>query len=154
MHSLTHPLRLALLAALALALTGCPTIRMPQLANPGSAGYQRYNALQFDPYPLDDVAPNVVGARPREYARPIPEVVRGQAFTPKRLRPAPVVTSPFAAPASPVITAPPAMPTTTTGMPVTTVPTTAPPATGLPYQATNPSPVTIVPTTPGVRLPY
>lgn len=154
MHTLSHPLRLTFLASLAVALTGCPTIRMPQLANPGPAGYQRYNALQFDPYPLDDVAPPVAGARPQEYARPIPEVKRGQAFTPKRLRPAPALTSPFAAPASPVITAPPALPTTA-GLPATAVPTTAPPSTGLPYQSTNPpAPVTIVPATPGVRPPY
>ena len=65
-------------------LTGCPTIRMPDLYHPGSAGYQRANALQFDPYPLDDVAPPVAGGRPREYDRPIPEVKRGQTFTPKR----------------------------------------------------------------------
>jgi len=161
MRFISHPLQLALVATLAVTLTGCPTIRTPQLANPGPAGYQRYNALQFDPYPLDDVAPPVAGARPQEYARPIPEVKRGQAFTPKRLKPPAVISSPFAAPASPVITAPPALPTTTTGMPVTTVPTAAPlvapaapPATGLPYQTTAPAPVTIVPTTPSVRPPY
>lgn len=154
MRVLPPSLHLVLLATWAIALTGCPTIRTPQLANPGPAGYQRYNALQFDPYPLDDVGPPVAGARPQEYARPIPEVKRGQAFTPKRLRPAAVITSPFAAPASPVITAPPALPTTA-GMPVTTISPTAPPATGLPYQATNPAPVTIVPTTvPGARPPY
>lgn len=84
---------------------------MPQLANPGTAGYQRYNALQFDPYPLDDVAPSVTGSRPREYERPIPEVKRGQAFTPKRPTPAPAPVVPSFGPAvSPVITAPPAMP--------------------------------------------
>ncbi|MGD9636289.1 MAG: hypothetical protein AB7G28_21940 [Pirellulales bacterium] len=154
MRAFLHPLRLTLLAALAVALTGCPTIRMPQLANPGPAGYQRYNALQFDPYPLDDVAPAVAGARPQEYARPIPEVKRGQAFTPKRLRPAPVLTSPFPTPASPVLNAPPALPTSSS-MPVTSIPATAPPATGLPYQAApTPPPVTIVPTTPSVRAPY
>ena len=87
MSPASHQLRIALAACAALALTGCPTIRMPQLAGPGSAGYQRSNALQFDPYPLDDVAPPVAGGRPREYDRPIPEVKRGQIFTPKRLTP-------------------------------------------------------------------
>jgi hypothetical protein len=83
------------LAALTcLALTGCPTIRMPDLYHPGPAGLQRANALQFDPYPLDDVAPPVAGARPREYERPVPEVKRGQAYTPKRpnLKPVPLPT--------------------------------------------------------------
>ena len=64
---------------------------MPDLLHPGPAGLQRADALQWDPYPLDDVGPPVEGGRPREYARPIPEVTRGQAFTPKRpqLRPIP-----------------------------------------------------------------
>ena len=149
MRAQSHQLWLALTACAAVALTGCPTIRTPQLANPGSAGYQRYNALQFDPYPLDDVAPPIAGGRPREYDRPIPEVKRGQAFTPKRLRPPPVVTSPFATPASPVFNAPPALPTT--APPVSPA---APPAVGLPYQTPSQAPVTIVPSTPSVRAPY
>jgi hypothetical protein len=148
MRARSHQLWLSLTACAAVSLTGCPTIRTPQLANPGSAGYQRYNALQFDPYPLDDVAPPIAGGRPREYDRPIPEVKRGQAFTPKRLRPPPVVASPFATPASPVFNAPPAFPTTTPVSPA------APPAVGLPYQAPSPAPVTIVPSTPSVRAPY
>lgn len=90
-------------------------MRMPQLENPGSAGYQRYNALQFDPYPLDDVAPPVAGTRPREYERPIPEVKRGQIFTPKRLAPAATVPS-FGPPVSPVIIAPPALPQASTNV--------------------------------------
>jgi hypothetical protein len=82
---------------------------MPQLANPGSAGYQRYNALQYDPYPLDDVAPNVTSTRPKEYDRPIPEVKRARLNVPP---PTPAVQAvPSFGPAvSPVITAPPALP--------------------------------------------
>ena len=89
-------------------LAGCATIRMPDLLHPGPAGYQRANALQYDPYPLDDIGPPVEGARPREYARPIPEVKRGQTYTPKRpaLQPIPwptlSVPSLPAAPAQPV----------------------------------------------------
>lgn len=94
----------------ALLLTGCPTVRMPELYRPGPAGYQRANALQYDPYPLDDVAPPVAGARPREYDRPIPEVQRGQAYTPKRPNLRPIAVPSFAPPASSVITAPPALP--------------------------------------------
>jgi hypothetical protein len=76
---------------------------MPELWHPGPAGYQRANALQWDPYPLDDVAPRVDGARPREYARPIPEVTRGQAFTPKRpqLQPIPWPTLSLPSPSAP-----------------------------------------------------
>ncbi len=84
---------------------------MPQLAHPGSAGYQRYNALQYDPYPLDDVAPPVAGTRPKEYDRPIPEVTRGKLF--HYPRPGePTFAAPSFGPAvAPPITAPPALPT-------------------------------------------
>lgn len=102
--------RVGFAAFVSLVLTGCPTIRMPDFYHPGSAGYQRANALQFDPYPLDDVAPPVAGARPKEYDRPIPEVERGQAFTPKRPNLRPIAFSSFAPAAAPVITAPPALP--------------------------------------------
>ncbi len=157
MRVASRQLRFGLAVCTLVALTGCPTVRMPRLQDPGPAGYQRYNALQFDPYPLDDVAPPVAGGRPQEYARPIPEVKRGQAYTPKRLRPPPVVSSPFATPASPVITAPPALPATTPTTPtapVTTVSPAAPPAAGLPYQVPGQAPVVIVPSTPNVRPPY
>ena len=74
------------------------TMQMPRLASPGSAGYQRYNALQYDPYPLDDIAPPVAGTRPQEYSRPIPEVTRGQAFNAQPRTPQPVLPPSFAAP--------------------------------------------------------
>ena len=123
---------------------------MPQLENPGSAGYQRYNALQYDPYPLDDVAPPIAGGRPREYDRPIPEVKRGQAFTPKRLRPPPVVASPFAAPASPVFNAPPALPRRRCRSR-----RSPPPAcSGLPYQTPSQARSRSCPPRRAVRPPY
>ena len=117
MITLSQRIRLCLVASGALLLAGCPTIRTPDLLHPGPAGYQRANALQWDPYPLDDVAPPVDGGRPREYARPIPEVTRGQAFTPKRpvLQPIPwptlTVPSLPAAPAQPAFPYAPAVPT-------------------------------------------
>jgi hypothetical protein len=138
--------RIASAACAALALTGCPTVRMPELYHPGSAGTQRYNALQWDPYPLDDVAPPVAGGRPPEYERPIPEVTRGQAFTPKRPNLKPLAVPSFAPATAPVITAPPALPTAPPSP-------LAPPA-NVPYQSSSPPPVTIVPVTPNVRSPY
>ena len=95
-------------ASCAVLLVACATVRMPNLLHPGPAGYQRADALQWDPYPLDDIGPPVEGARPREYARPIPEVKRGQTFTPKRPTLQPItwptlsVPSLPAAPAQPV----------------------------------------------------
>ena len=93
-----------LVACAVLALVGCKGTIMPRLASPGTAGYQRYNALQFDPYPLDDVAPPVAGGRPNEYDRPIPEVKRGQKFTPRRPNLQPIAIPSFAPSAAPVIT--------------------------------------------------
>ena len=60
---------------------GCAGTQMPDWYHPRPAGYQRYNALQFDPYPSDDVGPST-GTRPREYNREIPEAERAQKFSP------------------------------------------------------------------------
>jgi hypothetical protein len=75
--------RARLIACLAmLAAFGCgPSTRMPNLFDPGNAATQQYNAVLHDPFPATEVAPEIVGGRPREYARPVPEVVRGQAFS-------------------------------------------------------------------------
>jgi hypothetical protein len=67
-----------------LAAVGCgPHVRKPNLFDPGNAATQQYNAILHDPFPATEVAPEIVGGRPREYARPVPEVVRGQAFRPQ-----------------------------------------------------------------------
>ncbi len=110
MRFASYHLRLGFAVCASLVLTGCPKVRTPQWHSPGSAGYQRANALQFDPYPLDDVAPPVAGGRPREYDRPVPEVKRGQAYTPKRPNLRPIAIPSFAPSAAPVFTAPPALP--------------------------------------------
>ncbi len=58
-------------------LGGCsPTVRLPHLLHPGTAGYQRHNAEQFDPYPQNDVGPEIVGGRPIDYQIPRSEVER------------------------------------------------------------------------------
>lgn len=127
---------LVMLTALALATsTGCAGTAMPNFSSPGSAGQQRRTALQFDPYPLDDVAPPVAGGRPREYARPIPEVQRGQAFAPR-----PTVMQPMQWPAWTQSIAP---------APATTYP-------AAPYPSTPPVQMTPVQSAPSyqVRPPY
>ncbi len=69
------------MALLILGGLGCSsTTRMPNWFHPGATGPQRYDAIFHDPYPLDDVAPEIVGGRPREYQRPVPEVTRGRLF--------------------------------------------------------------------------
>lgn len=139
----SHHVRIATAACAALVLTGCPTVRMPALYHPGPAGYQRANALQFDPYPLDDVAPPVAGARPHEYDRPVPEVKRGQTYTPKRPNLRPIAIPSFAPSAAPGFTAPPALPG---GI----VSPFAPPA-NVPYQTPPPA---LPPASSMVRPPY
>ncbi|MEM6798609.1 MAG: hypothetical protein AAF589_03765 [Planctomycetota bacterium] len=68
------------LALLLAAMTaGCsPYMRTPNLLHPGPAGPQRTDAIYHDPYPLDDVGPEIVGGRPRGYQRPVPETLRGR----------------------------------------------------------------------------
>jgi len=66
-----------------LPLAGCsPTVRKPRLLHPGPAAYQRYNATQFDPYPLDDLGPPVDGGRPIDFDKPRSEVVRARQQRP------------------------------------------------------------------------
>lgn len=76
-------LRGTLLLVGMLLLVGCSaTVRKPKLFHPGPAGYQRYNATQFDPYPPNDMGPAIVGGRPVDYMQPPPEVVRARQQQP------------------------------------------------------------------------
>jgi hypothetical protein len=99
-----------------------PTIRKPRLASPGSAPVQRYNATQFDPYPLPDMGPEIVGGRPPDFTVPVPEVERANQYRQgqraiETLPPAPgvfVPTFPTAPPPTPPVmmpTYPPQLPT-------------------------------------------
>jgi hypothetical protein len=102
------PLFVVLAAA---SFIGCTSeahryIRFPDLAHPGWAQEQRNDAVAHDPYPLDDVGPEIVGGRPREYQRPLNEVERARmkARPPIALQPIPVPTLPAAPP--PIVTMP------------------------------------------------
>ena len=128
--------RIAVLLALMTLSAGCtPEIhrymRFPDLYNPGPAPYQRADAVRFDPYPLNDVGPEIEGGRPREYQQPVNEVERAKAYStpPAGLRPIPVPVLPSGPP--PVFTAPPVVTTPYPGTP-------PPPAT--PYQIQPRSP--------------
>jgi hypothetical protein len=106
------------------ALSACsPTIRKPQLLHPGPAPYQRANAEVYDPYPIPDLGPDIVGGRPRDFQKPRNEVERAQDFLRSAgARPAQEVARnpvPVAAP----ITVGPAVPV---GQPVPTFPATQP----------------------------
>jgi hypothetical protein len=121
-----------IVALMVTSLAGCAqeTASLRQsIAHPGPAAYQRAQAIQHDPYVLNDVGPEVVGGRPREYQIPINEVERArQAATPPvGLTPAPVpavIVGP--APVTATTYAPGAPPYSTAVAPIVTTPAPAP----------------------------
>lgn len=63
--------------------TACsPTIYKPTILSPGPAPFQRNNALQFDPYPPNDLGPEIVGGRPKDFQKPPDEVTRSRQHSP------------------------------------------------------------------------
>ncbi|MFN5950901.1 MAG: hypothetical protein ACK43N_20585, partial [Pirellulaceae bacterium] len=44
----------------------------------GSIDRQKNRAVVIDPYPLNDIGPEVVGGRPREFINPLPEASRNE----------------------------------------------------------------------------
>ena len=79
-HSTT--MRLALFSALCTAVGCSSAVRLPRLPSPGPAQYQRAAAQDFDPYPLNDLGPEIVGGRPREFQKPLDEVTRSRQQLP------------------------------------------------------------------------
>ncbi|TWT41581.1 membrane or secreted protein [Botrimarina hoheduenensis] len=78
--------RLTLAIAASVGLAGCNgTVKKPSWSNPGNTATQRYEAIYHDPYPLNDVAPEIVGGRPREYQTAVPEVKRSRLFSPPQM---------------------------------------------------------------------
>jgi hypothetical protein len=132
MSSIAHCRTSIFVAAMAMSLSGCApemaSLRQ-SFAHPGPAAYQRAQAIQHDPYPLNDVGPEVVGGRPREYQIPINEVERARLAAPRPAglpgAPAPTVViapAPGAAPAYSAVPAPNASPYPPTGAPIVTTP--------------------------------
>jgi hypothetical protein len=73
--------RLAVFLVALAGLSGCAGTAMPRLRHPGSAEYQQGRAERFDPYPLPDVGPTIVGGRPLQFDHPAPENERAQNET-------------------------------------------------------------------------
>jgi hypothetical protein len=48
----------------------------------GSSEQQKARAVYFDPYPLNDIGPEVVGGRPRGFQNPLPEATRNELKNP------------------------------------------------------------------------
>jgi hypothetical protein len=120
---------------MATSLVGCAqemaSLRQ-SFAHPGPAAYQRAQAIQHDPYVLNDVGPEVVGGRPREYMIPVNEVDRARlaARRPIGLNPVPpVVLGPAAGPAPTYTNAAPMVPAAPpAGAPIVTTPAPVTPA--------------------------
>ena len=69
-------LSLLSLVALLLAAAGCSTSGGTNLLCPGPAAYQQRRAERFDPYSEREIGPEIAGARPREFDRPVAEPAR------------------------------------------------------------------------------
>ncbi len=66
-----------------LPLTACSSkVFKPTILHPGPAYFQRNNAVQFDPFPQNDMGPEIVGGRPREFQKPPHEVTRARQQQP------------------------------------------------------------------------
>lgn len=71
-------LSLTLVSVSMLAMAGCAGVEPPNWFNPGPSRYQQLKAQQIDPYPDTDMAPEMVGVRPRDYQQPRSEPVKAQ----------------------------------------------------------------------------
>lgn len=70
-------LAISLLTATSLS-SGCAGMMARSMQPPGTWQQQRARALFFDPFPSADGGPEMVGVRPREYSRPLPEAEQNQ----------------------------------------------------------------------------
>ncbi|HEX5472145.1 MAG TPA: hypothetical protein VFW73_09670 [Lacipirellulaceae bacterium] len=148
MESVANHRRSVSAAILVATLVGCApeAERLRQsIAHPGPAAYQRAEAIQHDPYPLDDVGPEVVGARPREYQIPLNEVERSRlaAGPLGALRPVPAPAAQVApvpaVPAYPATAVPAALPAAT--YPAATAPVVVTPPSVVPTPQQMPMPI-------------
>ena len=64
------------LCLLCVSCLGCASKRWGFPNGQGTSEVQRARASVHDPYPLNDIGPEVVGGRPREFYQPMPEANR------------------------------------------------------------------------------
>ena len=87
------PIRCLFFGTLVISLFGCNTgTRYPRLdaysnmgqpSGPNSSPAallqkERNQAVRYDPYPDNDIGPEIDGGRPRDYSQQLPETVRGR----------------------------------------------------------------------------
>lgn len=76
MNGRLQKLLVGLAACSAALLSGC----MTDPFNPGTIWQQRLRATVHDPYSDQDLGPEVVGGRPRDYQQQLPEPVRNRLY--------------------------------------------------------------------------
>jgi hypothetical protein len=64
-------------AALLTVTAGCQ-VSLPRWLRPGTVDRQQDKAVLYDPYPDNELGPEIVGGRPREYQQQVPTSVRSQ----------------------------------------------------------------------------
>lgn len=64
--SVARKLLLALTVCAAAGATGCMT-ESANISRPGTIDVQRRRAVRLDPYPDNNIAPKIVGGRPRDF---------------------------------------------------------------------------------------
>ena len=74
-----HGWKLTLIALWTIGLAGCRGDR-PMLRPPGTIEKQRFNATVFDPYTDNEIGPEVVGGRPKDFQKPLTEADRSRLF--------------------------------------------------------------------------
>jgi hypothetical protein len=57
-----------------------PAVQFPDWNNPGSMSQQQQRANVFDPFANNEVGPEVVGGRPRDFQKPITEATRAKPY--------------------------------------------------------------------------
>ncbi len=60
------------------SLVGCQSDGSRARFGQGTINYQKARAADFDPYPLNDIGPAVVGGRPPGFFNPLPEARRNE----------------------------------------------------------------------------
>ena len=69
---------LLLATLVTIGVGGCQNMGRPNWFSPGTAAQQQGQAQQFDPYPENELGPQIVGSRPREFQKPPPETTRAR----------------------------------------------------------------------------
>jgi hypothetical protein len=72
------PLLLGFLLVTVMSLGGCQSSRYAERFGFGTMDKQKARAADFDPYPLNDIGPEVLGGRPRGFFDPTPEPKRAE----------------------------------------------------------------------------